>query len=150
MVAKATTMEVCNPTENIELPKKVETGYIVKRSFKSGGKYDFHYGELDDPFKVKDIVRQFDNPDRGWATRMVSLSLRHGSPIQYVVEQLQRDKEADLFDFAKVVARVLKKFIADGTVPQAQKVCPGCGKEDHLVYQEGCVKCMSCGDSKCG
>jgi len=137
-------------TENIELPKKVETGHIVKRSFKSGGKYDFYYGDSDDPSKVKDIVRQFDNPDRGWATRMVSLALRHGSPIQYVVEQLQRDKDADLFDFAKVVGRVLKKFIADGTKPQAEKVCPECGSEDHLVYQEGCVKCLSCGQSKCG
>jgi len=137
-------------TENIELPKKVESGWVVKRPFKAGGKYDFYYGDLDDPTKVKNIVNQFDNPDRGWATRMISLSLRHGSPIQYVVEQLQRDKEAHLYDFGKVLARVLKKYIPDGTTPQAEKVCLDCGAEGSLRYQEGCVLCSSCGASKCG
>ena len=137
-------------TENIELPKKVTEGHIVKRTFKTGGKYDFHYGDLEDPFKIKDIVKQFDNPDQGWATRMISLSLRHGSPIQYVVEQLQRDKGADLFAFSKCVARVLKKYIPDGAESRAEKVCPDCGAEGSLRYQEGCVTCSSCGYSKCG
>lgn len=136
-------------TESIELPKKVEDGWIVKRAFKTGGKYDFCYGDQDDPFKIKDIVRQFDNPDRGWATRMISLSLRHGSPIQFVVEQLQRDKDADLFDFGRCIARVLKKYIPDGAAPKAQKVCPECGEEANLRYESGCVTCHSCGASKC-
>jgi ribonucleoside-diphosphate reductase alpha chain len=135
-------------TENIELPKKVTEGQILKRSFKTGGKYDFHYGDPEDPFKIKDIVRQFDNPDQGWATRMISLSLRHGSPIQYVVEQLQRDKGADLFAFSKCVARVLKKYIPDGTKPTRQ-VCPNCGAENSLAYTEGCVTCTACTHSKC-
>jgi len=137
-------------TENIELPKKVEKGVIVKRTFKNGGKYDFYYGEGDDPTKIKNIVRQFDNPDQGWATRMISLSLRHGSPIQYIVEQLGRDKEADMFAFSKCIARVLKKYIPDGTPATAEKVCPGCGAEESFIYEEGCSKCLSCGDSKCG
>lgn len=136
-------------TENIELPKKVTSGHIVKRSFKSGGKYDFHYGDPDDPFKVKNIVEQFGNPERGWATRMISLSLRHGAPIQFLVEQLTRDKETSMWDFQKVVARVLKKFIVDGTTT-SEKVCPDCGEEDSLRYQEGCLSCLSCGMSKCG
>lgn len=136
-------------TENIELPKKVEQGWIVKRAFKTGGKYDFHYGDPDDPCKIKNIVKLFDNPDRGWATRMISLSLRHGSPIQYVVEQLQRDKDADLFDFGKSIARILKKYIPDGTTPKAEKVCPECGEDSNLRYESGCVTCHSCGASKC-
>jgi len=137
-------------TENIELPKKVEEGWIVKRAFKTGGKYDFHYGDVDDPTKVKNIVQQFDNPDRGWATRMISLSLRHGTPIHYVVEQLGRDKDAHLFDFGKCVARVLKKYIPDGTVTTAERVCPECGAEDSFVYQESCARCIACSWSKCG
>ena len=137
-------------TENIEIPKKVTEGLIVKRSFKSGGKYDFWYGDGDDPTKVKNIVRQFDNPDQGWATRMISLALRHGTPIQYVVEQLGRDKEAEMFTFSKSVSRVLKKYIPDGTPSKAEKVCSDCGAEDSLVYEEGCSKCLSCGASKCG
>lgn len=137
-------------TENVEIPKKVERGVIVKRSFKNGGKYDFWYGEGDDPTKIKDVVRQFDNPDQGWATRMISLSLRHGSPIQYIVEQLQRDKDADMFAFSKSIARVLKKYIPDGTPSNAEKVCPECKAENSFIYEEGCSKCLSCGASKCG
>jgi ribonucleoside-diphosphate reductase alpha chain len=134
--------------ENIELPKKVTEGHIVKRPFKSGGKYDLYYGEEDDPLKIKDIVRQFDNADRGWATRMISLALRHGSPPQYLVEQLQHDKEADLYDFAKALARVLKKYIQDGTT-SGRRVCPACEARESLRYQEGCLLCISCGYSKC-
>lgn len=133
----------------ILLPKKVEHGWIDKRTFKTGGKYDFVYGDLDDPFVVKDIVKQFDNPERGWATRMVSLALRHGAPIQYVVDQLGRDKDSDMFDFAKSMARVLKRYVPDGTTG-SEKICPDCHAEDSLVYQEGCLRCLSCGASKCG
>jgi ribonucleoside-diphosphate reductase alpha chain len=137
-------------TEHIELPKRLQRGTLVKRSFKSGGKYDFLYGEEDDPCTVKDFVRLFNNPNRGWATRMVSLALRHGTPIQYIVEQLQRDKDADMFDFAKSMARILKLYIPDGSKPSTEKVCPECSAEGSLSYQEGCLLCRSCGYSKCG
>lgn len=135
-------------SENIELPKKVTSGWIVKRSFKSGGKYDFCYGEAEDPSKILDIVRTFDNPNQGSFTRMLSLSLRHGAAVHHVVEQLQRDREADMFSFAKVMCRVLKKYIEDGT--QAGRTCPDCGAEGTMIYTEGCVTCTACGSSKCG
>ncbi len=137
-------------TENIDLPRRLQRGTLVKRAFKNGGKYDFLYGEEDDPCTVRDFVRLFNNPDRGAWTRMVSLSLRHGAPIQYVVEQLQRDKDADMFDFAKSMARVLKTYIPDGSTPATEKVCPECSSEGSLSYQEGCILCRSCGYSKCG
>lgn len=137
-------------TEMVELPRKVLEGHTVKRSFKTGGKYDFHYGDLEDPLKIKNIVKQFDNPDQGYVTRMISLSLRHGSPIQYVVEQLQRDKDADMFAFSRCIARVLKKYIPDGVEARSEKICGDCGAEGSLRYQEGCVLCSSCGASKCG
>lgn len=134
-------------TENITLPKKVETGTILKRPLKNGSKYDFTYGDEDDPLVIKDFVRVFDNPDRGWATRMISLSLRHGAPVQYVVEQLQRDKESDLFDFARVIARVLKKYIPDGVAGSSS--CPVCSAIESMRYQEGCLSCGSCGYGRC-
>lgn len=137
-------------TENLELPKRLKRGAIIKRPFKAGGKYDFVYGDDDDPCTVKDFVHLFNNPDRGWATRMASLALRHGAPIQYVVEQLQRDKDSDMFDFARTMARVLKSYIPDGSKTSSAKVCSQCSSEGSLIYQEGCVLCRSCGHSKCG
>lgn len=136
--------------EFVEIPRKYDHGTIVKRHRKSKNSiYDLHFGEAGDEGAIKDVVRVFDNPNHAGFTRTISLALRHGAPIQYIVEQLQKDKDHDLFSFARVIARVLKKYIADGSRPAA-KICENCGAEDTLMYQEGCVTCTSCGYGKCG
>tara|TARA_A100001011_G_scaffold400073_1_gene512140 strand:- start:4921 stop:7446 length:2526 start_codon:yes stop_codon:yes gene_type:complete len=137
-------------SEYVEIPKKYKYGKIRKRPRKTAlSKYDLFFGEGEDELIIKDVVSVFSNPNHGGYTRQLSLSLRHGAPIQYVVEQLQKDKEADMFSFSKVIARCLKKYIPDGTVG-GDKYCDACGAEDSLVYQEGCVTCKACGASKCG
>jgi ribonucleoside-diphosphate reductase alpha chain len=132
----------------IEIPRKFKKGRLNKRTFKTtNSKYDLTIGE-DDPLSIKDVVSMFDNANHAGYTRTISLALRHGAPVQYLVEQMQKDKEADLFSFSKVIARCLKNYIVDGTT--VDKTCPHCGAEGSLVYQEGCVTCKSCGSSKCG
>ena len=106
-------------------------------------------GNSGDQLIVKDIVKMFDNPNHSAFTRTISLALRHGAHIQYAVEQLQKDREADMFSFAKVTARVLKKYIANGT-KVSMHVCENCSLENSLIYQEGCAMCTSCGHGKCG
>jgi len=136
-------------SQYVEIPKKYRLGKIYRRPRKSVlSKYDLSCGTGDDRFVIKDVVSVFDNPNHAGYTRTISLALRHGAPIQYVVEQLQKDKEADLFSFSKVIARCLKKYIKDGTVG-GDKDCVECNALDSLVYQEGCVTCSSCGHSKC-
>lgn len=136
--------------EFVEIPSKYSSGYIRKRSRKTKNSiYDLVFGENGDEVTIKDVVRVFDNPNYAGYTRMISLALRHGAPIHYVVEQLQKDRDADLFSFAKVISRVLKRFIADGAEPGGGKQCPSCNEES-LTYQEGCVTCLSCGYGKCG
>ena len=135
--------------EFVEIPSKYSNGWIKKRSRKSRNSiYDLIFGENGSEVTIKDVVRVFDNPNYAGFTRMISLALRHGAPPHYVVEQLQKDRDADLFSFAKVVSRVLKNYIKDGTKPGGG-VCPGCS-EDALTYQEGCVTCLACGYGKCG
>ena len=135
--------------QQIEIPRKHKKGKLSKRSYKTqNSKYDLKIGLGDDEMIVKDVVSIFDNPNHAGYTRVISTSLRHGVPVQFLVEQMQKDKEADLFSFSKVISRCLKNYILDGTT--VDKVCPHCGAEGSLVYQEGCVTCKSCGSSKCG
>ena len=139
--------------EFIEIPKKYTHGTLFKRPRKStASKYDLIFGENGNEVSVKDIVQVFDNPNHSAYTRTISLALRHGVPIQYLVEQLQKDKDADLYSFSRVVARVLKKYIIDGTKAGNGTLTCQCENEEqcNVVYQEGCAICLTCGISMCG
>ncbi len=97
---------------------------------------------------VRDIVKVFDNPENSAFTRIISLGLRHGASIQYMVEQLNKDKDSDMFSFSRCISRILKNYIQDGTVV-TDNTCSICETEG-LVYVEGCVTCSNCGYAKCG
>ena len=84
------------------------------------------------------------------ARRMISLNLRHGTPIQYVVEQLTKDKYAEMTSFSKVVATVLKTYIKDGVKLNSDKKCDNCKESGGLYYYDGCLNCSLCKTSKCG
>jgi len=139
----------CGIPENIEIPKKYKSGAIIKNGKRDGiTTYNLHVPVGDDENMIfKDVVNLFDNPTQGAFTRTISLALRHEVPLHYVVEQLQKDKNSDMFSYARVIARVLKGYIKDGT-KSSEKGCPECGNPE-LVYQEGCLSCKSCGYSKC-
>lgn len=141
----------CGIAENIEVPKKAKIGFIVKNGKKDGiAAYNLRVPVgNDDEVVFKDIVNLFANPTHSAFTRTLSLTLRHGIPINFVVEQLQKGKNEDMFSFSRVLARVLKTYIPDGTVSTGDKVCSNCGSGS-LVYMEGCVTCSSCGNGKCG
>ena len=139
----------------ISIPKRVKEGKIVKHNGPSNpvARYDFHYDFEKGPEEetiIRDINKVFENATEAAFTRTLSLAMRHGTPVQYVVEQLLKgsEKDDDLFSFSRAVSRVLKSFIADGT-KASEKKCSVCSSTD-LIYQEGCVTCKACGNSKCG
>jgi len=135
----------------VEIPRKYRSGKLIKNPRKTmNSKYDLAFGENGNEIILKDVVALFANPNATAFTRTISLGLRHGAPIQYVVEQLQKDRDADLFSFSKVVARVLKNYIENGTKANGFKACPECSSESAFIYIEGCVTCSACGWSKCG
>jgi len=133
----------------VEIPRKYTEGVIVKHARKSTNSvYDLKFGEDGDEIVIKNVVKVFDNPNHSVFTRMISLAMRHGSGVQYVVEQLNKDRDSDVFSFSKVIARVLKKYIQDGS-RASDKTCTECNSEG-LIYVEGCITCTSCGYAKCG
>tara|TARA_R110000751_G_scaffold147711_2_gene252365 strand:- start:9089 stop:11515 length:2427 start_codon:yes stop_codon:yes gene_type:complete len=77
-------------------------------------------------------------------TRMISMSLRHGAEINYVVDQLQKT-QGSMTSLAKAIARALKKHVPDGA--KSSQKCGECGS--NLTFQDGCNICKSCGFSAC-
>ena len=129
----------------VDLPKNAKKGQLIKVST---GKNQARYDLVVDDLTVKDVSKVFDNPNHSTFTRLLSLSLRHGAPINYVVEQMQKEENSDMFSFARSISRVLKQYVPDGT-KATQKTCPECSSAN-LIYQDGCVTCSDCGNSKCG
>jgi ribonucleoside-diphosphate reductase alpha chain len=86
------------------------------------------------------------SPDKGTPTRLISMLLRHGVPIEDICEQLRKIPQEDsMMTFEKGIQRVLRKYIVDKT--KAKGYCPDCGSI--LVYEGGCVKCSQCPWTRC-
>ena len=130
--------------EYVSIPRSRTTGIIKKN-----GQYNVHIGEGDNEIVIRDLSKVFENTTESSFTRTLSLALRHGAPIQYIVEQLEKgaDKDSDVFSLSKGLLRCLKGYIQDGTKPSL-KQCKQCGSED-LAYVEGCISCNACAWSKC-
>jgi len=135
----------------IEIPKSLTKGLLTKVKFKTkNNRYDLEVGKNGDAMVVRDIVKIFDNPDNSSFTRMFSLALRHGAKPSFLVEQLQKDKDSNMFSFARCVSRILKNYIQNGEKVASTDFSTTCCQEPDLVYQDGCVTCVGCGYSKCG
>jgi ribonucleoside-diphosphate reductase alpha chain len=137
--------------DGILLPRSVTGGYILK-SYDSDGnsRYDFQYvNKRGYKTTIEGLSYKF-NPVFWNYAKLISGTLRHGMPIHKVVElvtSLQLDNET-INSWKAGVARALKKYIPNGTLAEGA-VCDECGS-DEVVYQEGCLTCLSCGSSKCG
>jgi ribonucleoside-diphosphate reductase alpha chain len=125
--------------EKLNIPAKFTSGCIRKEK----GQYNLIIGTGDDEWKIRDIPTMFENKQFGTVSRLTSMSLRHGTPLKFVAEQLIRDGGFDAFN--KAIARVLKKYIEDQE--ESGMKCEKCGLK--MKYVQGCLTC-ECGFSKCG
>jgi len=137
-------------SEQLLLPNRYKSGQLIKHG---KGKYALHVGEGDDELVIKDVISVFNNPDAAYTSRLISLALRHGVPVEYTVDQLS--KEGKLSDINRILARILKKYIPDGQKITTSLTCTGnladgsiCGSSD-LRFSEGCAVCNTCGYTKC-
>jgi len=142
---------IVDDEEGILLPKSVNKGVIIKRKEEDGSsRYDFQFCNKRG-FKTtfEGLSYKFDKEYWNYA-KLISGVLRHGMPIEGVVNLvagLQLDSE-NINTWKNGVERALKKYIPDGTKAKGA-ICTSCGSE-HIIYQEGCLICQSCGTSKCG
>jgi hypothetical protein len=138
---------------DIEIPKKFMKGHetndvvIHKNSKNEQGfsAYDLILGSGSDKIDIKDIANKF-SPDNGSPTRLISMLLRHGVPLQDICEQISKVPQEDsMLTFEKGISRVLRKYVMDKT--EARGKCQECGGK--LIYSGGCVKCSDCSWSRC-
>jgi ribonucleoside-diphosphate reductase alpha chain len=136
--------------DGILIPRWVNDGLIIKnREADGGSRYDFQYkNKRGHKTTIEGLSYKF-NPEYWNYAKLISSTLRHGMPIEKVVDlinSLQLDESINTWKNG--VARALKKYVPDGTEAKKQQ-CQNCSSTN-LHYQEGCLTCKDCGSSKCG
>ena len=136
--------------EDFYLPPYVEKGVIIREKNKGeASRYDFSYTDKGGyEVMMQGLSRSFDKEFWNYA-KLISGILRHGMPIQYVIELVQNlnVEEDNINTWKNGIARALKKYVPDGLTVEKEN-CPNCGEK--LIFEDGCKHCPSCGYSKCG
>ncbi len=137
--------------DGILLPRWVNDGFIIKNKDDKGNtRYDFQYQNARGyKTTIEGLSYRF-SPEFWNYAKLISGTLRHGMKIENVIELingLQLDNES-INTWKNGVSRALKRFIPDGLEVKGQ-TCSSC-KGSNLMYQEGCLTCKDCGNSKCG
>ncbi len=134
------------------LPNYVTSGWVIKNKDENGeNRYDFQFKDRDGyKVTIEGLSRSFDKEYWNYA-KLISGVLRHGMPLNYVVNLVQgmNVEQEHINNWKNGVVRALKKFIPDGT-KAVKEECPSCGDPDGLIYKEGCLICKSCGHTECG
>ncbi|MCA0933111.1 adenosylcobalamin-dependent ribonucleoside-diphosphate reductase [Lutimonas saemankumensis] len=134
------------------VPQWLERGWVIKNRDENGdARYDFQYMDREGyKITIEGLSRSFDKEFWNYA-KLISGILRHKMPMPYVVDLIQNLNMYDdhINTWKNGVARALKRYVKDGTAA-VDKKCGECGDPEGIIYSEGCLKCVSCGHSKCG
>ena len=137
--------------EMFPIPKSIATGKIIKNKDEDGKtRYDFQYIDKYGYKNTLGGLSHMFNKEYWNYARLISGVLRYNMPIADVVNLISSlTVDSDTINTWKNgVVRAVKKYIPDGTKATKSK-CGECGSEA-VVYQEGCLTCSNCGNSKCG
>ena len=77
-------------------------------------------------------------------TLHVSAMLRHGMPIQSIMK-IEDKCNGVITSFNKAIWKVLSKYVP---AEDTEELCPQCGT-GHIIRENGCEHCDSCGWSRC-
>jgi len=117
--------------------KRIDEGYIRKNQSQ-------HYSLLGpgEEVVIEDITSHMPSDEVREQTRLVSTALRHGSKIDFLVEQLEK-AEGSIASFGQSMAKALSAHATSHEV-----TCDKCGSAN-VRHVEGCMECADCGHSRC-
>lgn len=137
--------------DTLPIPKSIVKGKIIKVKEEDGSaRYDFQYTDKYGYVNTLGGLSRLFKKEYWNYAKLISGVLRYGMPIPDVVNLVSSlNVDSDMISTWKNgVVRAIKKYIPNGTKASKGK-CSECGSES-LVYQEGCLTCTNCGNSKCG
>lgn len=152
-------MQVLNAAEDKETPETITS--MPPRPYKlSGYTYRIQIDTLNGIENMYAVINELGNQpyevflvgdvkamDRVMAeyidstTRLVSLSMRAGVPVEKLIEQLEKVSATYMYSIPLKLANILREHTT-----RCQQ-CPDCGGQTE--FAEGCLKCTSCGWSQC-
>jgi ribonucleoside-diphosphate reductase alpha chain len=117
--------------------ERVDEGHIRKNESR-------HYSLLgpDEEVVIEDITSHMPSDEVREQTRLVSTALRHGSRIDFLVEQLEK-AEGSIASFGRSMAKALSAHATNHEL-----TCDKCGSSN-VRHVEGCMECADCGHSRC-
>lgn len=118
------------------IPHKTFSGFIER---KGKNTYLLNYIDKDTEHSI-DINKYFDNDDYASMTRLLSMSLRHGTPLEIVIEQLQKSSSS-ITGFESAVARILKKYIKLEDIQKSYR--NKFGDNIQVKLENGCITIMN-------
>jgi len=122
--------------ENPPMDKNT-TGKIIK--VKKG-----HYKFVNSDFEIDNIQLAAERIEQRAHTIFLSMLLRHGVPIEYIVK-VAKKVDDNITSFSSACRRILSRYLISKNINEK---CPNCG--GNLIREEGCIHCDSCEYSKCG
>jgi ribonucleoside-diphosphate reductase alpha chain len=138
--------------EAFSIPQDLIKGQVIKQKTAANKtRYDFQYLDKSGKQHHWEGLSNSFNPEYWNYAKLISGILRQGMQLPkvvHLVETLHLGSD-QINTWKNGVARALRKFIPDGT-PVTDHQCEVCGDKDGIIYEEGCLKCKSCGYSLCG
>ncbi len=127
-------------SQNFDIDKTIDKGIIRK---KARGEYTLEDDKGNVLVELPSMLSEYEET----VTRLISVSLRHGVPLNFIVDQLEKTHKKEFICFTKCLGRSLKRYIKDGAKVSGAN-CEKCGGAE-LKRSEGCIMCNDCGWSKC-
>jgi len=139
--------------ENLKVPKKIDLPTVRDQKLIElqtiDGKVFVHItlvnGKPVEVFTTTQVGRKNREIYDAFA-RVFSIALRQGVPVEELLNQLEK-ANANHGHVSSIPAAIIRAFKMIGINGHTVDTCPDCSGV--LVLEEGCVKCLACGYTKC-